>query len=1487
MASSTPSVPPCRGAPATGTTPTVSPEETNFLRFVNLVLKRAPKALRVHFDAVHPPNNLVTDLAAQRPTLSSLKSRRIINQVQWDALFGANNPMSKDFDVTLLICLIRNMSPCTPAPAGGFDVLPNPSDVSTGADLVRIKFYRNKVAHSSDAKMNINEFNLSWTDVEEAIGRLGGSALLNETKALRFSPIDESERELFLEIKRLRLKQLETVPWNVKELIEEKLLSWEKEDQVFVEIKPSTAVETFIRENPCVVVVGHPGSGKSAIIHHIALKLGREGFSIIPINRPEDILTYHNRRNPQVFVVDDPCGEYAVNDQANEWAKHSEDIKKCLNFKQSKDQVESKLLISCRLMISSTRAFRRIKIFFNVLFSLENQENHLTFNEKKQILESHVKRDLHCPMKIFEKHIDCFPLLCKFYVNMCTDPEHSTSFFENPFIQLVSKLDLLIDDPKPGTIYEYCSLVCCFLAKHKLALYLSNAEQNEDFESLYEIHNACEADINPKELLLALNRQIGKYVKRDGPTFSLIHSKLLDIIVWHFGKQSPKTLIQFSPLEIFQNRLRPLGRLKDDDIQDLFLVELDANMLTSYTKRIQKDINQGIAIDIFENHCMPNARIETCLFDLLVDGNVLNETLSKRSYNYPSSDIEANTFLSKEHFLKKGRLTFLHLTILWNWATFLEKLFETQNEVLSEIMFTQRASTIYLAVLSGNIQIVKRCFHYYSEIFDSLVEFMNFVMEHDIFCLFCDRNPRDVGHKLYCPVSQVPFPLLVCIFGNLGILEYLIQIKVCSERDFISEYRLFDETVTPLMVTSLYGHCSIVLFLLRHGASANFRNQDGFSSLHEACQEGHLEVIKTLLAFDANVNLKDNDGETPIFLACRYGFIDIIDHLLNNGAEIDLQDSQGLTPLHKSISEGNIGIVQCLIEKGCDINIASKRGDTPLTLISSDGQFDILNMFIERGMNKQELQVGMQKACEKGYKSIISTFLENGVEINSQNTQGLTPLHNSCVHDNSELVDYLFSKGAVANITSDNKQTHLHFAAKYLSEKCLSVLLEHKADINAVDDKGRTALHHALRAPDSCGYFTRKVDEEILRKIKRITDVLIENNIDLNAADIYGCSSLHKACSRNLPVIDKTLIQNEHGSSPLHLACVIGNLEIVTTLVTHGANVNIPDKTGSTSLHIAVKHEHRDVISFLIFKGANVNARDNDGCTPLILGCGQNYKDAVVILLNTEADINIEISEGLNALTIATKNHRYDICDVLFEKGAYLNEKNYMCLLQSFTNEKGISKLLGKYGCTMSKYRNKEGHSLLHLATINSKVCWVRSLLDKTELITAVDNKGQFACDYAIYNKLKSIVELFLERYTSDGNHDCVRRCMRNLMHDSFESRNNSPFVGFNNHLFPGPYYDLSTLRNSVKEVLKLGKCSVKEFINEKNLAGCTPLHYAVQNPTNISTLIAFGADIEIKDKSGRDVLHYAKACDFQKTAEILERHLTVRSASHNDEKSN
>jgi hypothetical protein len=60
----------------------------------------------------------------------------------------------KDFDITLMICLLRNLIP--------IDImdnrLPSATETSLRADLSRIKFYRNIIVHCDSALIDDTDF---------------------------------------------------------------------------------------------------------------------------------------------------------------------------------------------------------------------------------------------------------------------------------------------------------------------------------------------------------------------------------------------------------------------------------------------------------------------------------------------------------------------------------------------------------------------------------------------------------------------------------------------------------------------------------------------------------------------------------------------------------------------------------------------------------------------------------------------------------------------------------------------------------------------------------------------------------------------------------------------------------------------------------------------------------------------------------------------------------------------------------------------------------------------------------------------------------------------------------------------------------------------------------------------------------------------------------------------------------------------------------
>ena len=79
-------------------------------------------------------------------------------------LLSGKQPSSKDFDITLMICLLRNL-----IPIDIMDRLPSATDTSLRADLSRIKYYRNTIVHCNSALVDDTDFESYWNDVTPVI----------------------------------------------------------------------------------------------------------------------------------------------------------------------------------------------------------------------------------------------------------------------------------------------------------------------------------------------------------------------------------------------------------------------------------------------------------------------------------------------------------------------------------------------------------------------------------------------------------------------------------------------------------------------------------------------------------------------------------------------------------------------------------------------------------------------------------------------------------------------------------------------------------------------------------------------------------------------------------------------------------------------------------------------------------------------------------------------------------------------------------------------------------------------------------------------------------------------------------------------------------------------------------------------------------------------------------------------------------------------
>ncbi len=151
--------------------------KANFQRLTRLLMCGGLRLLTETFDSIISPANLPSKLS-DPATEAALKKART-TKPEWDKLYPSPLVYGKstDFDITLIFRLLRTICNLTPPPGPrGWDDLPNSSDHSLEADLVRIKYYRNEVyGHKKTMEVSDSEFVDLWRNISEALVRIAAS----------------------------------------------------------------------------------------------------------------------------------------------------------------------------------------------------------------------------------------------------------------------------------------------------------------------------------------------------------------------------------------------------------------------------------------------------------------------------------------------------------------------------------------------------------------------------------------------------------------------------------------------------------------------------------------------------------------------------------------------------------------------------------------------------------------------------------------------------------------------------------------------------------------------------------------------------------------------------------------------------------------------------------------------------------------------------------------------------------------------------------------------------------------------------------------------------------------------------------------------------------------------------------------------------------------------------------------------------------------
>ncbi|KFV02489.1 Ankyrin repeat domain-containing protein 6, partial [Pterocles gutturalis] len=165
----------------------------------------------------------------------------------------------------------------------------------------------------------------------------------------------------------------------------------------------------------------------------------------------------------------------------------------------------------------------------------------------------------------------------------------------------------------------------------------------------------------------------------------------------------------------------------------------------------------------------------------------------------------------------------------------------------------------------------------------------------------------------------------------------------------------------------------------------------------------------------------------------------------------------------------------------------------------------------------------------------------------------------------------------------------------------------------------------------------------------------------------------------------------------LHRASVVGNTDVIATLIQEGCALDRQDKvTGKsealTALHEACWHGFSQSAKVLVKAGANVLAKNKAGNTPLHLACQNSHSQSTRVLLLGGSRADLKNNAGDTCLHVAARYNHLPIVRVLLSAFCSVHEKNQAgdtaLHVAAALNHRKVVKLLLEAGADASVVNN-------------------------------------------------------------------------------------------------------------------------------------------------------------------------------------------------------
>lgn len=402
-----------------------------------------------------------------------------------------------------------------------------------------------------------------------------------------------------------------------------------------------------------------------------------------------------------------------------------------------------------------------------------------------------------------------------------------------------------------------------------------------------------------------------------------------------------------------------------------------------------------------------------------------------------------------------------------------------------------------------------------------------------------------------------------------------------------------------LQMASLLGLHSFVKLPLDRGVDVNLTGYYYGTALQAAARCGHHTVAELLIAAGADVNILQGRHQTALRAAVVGGHAGLINFLTQKGAQLELRfkheqlslkDKRRLSPtiLRLAVQQGDPDIVRCILNAGADVSDEVNGQRHSIFYACEHGSLEILRLLVSAG---SPIDITDIEVSRYG----IGAFNHS-------------PLHAASSSGQDEVVRYLLAEGATFNVF-DESHSPLALAAVQDHASTVRVLLEggysRQNEVSLALQNAASSGHEAV-----VGEFIRwgVCDSQFWRALGSATKSRRVSIVKLLMKSRYGASLASNELDQVLEHVSKQdqnifavlLRYTKLDGNALVTSCRVGSLSAVRFCVDHSISPDCANDNGHRGLHVAAYHLNLEVVTYLVSRGADINFVDPVLGSPLV-----------------------------------------------------------------------------------------------------------------------------------------------------------------------------------------------------------------------------------------------------------------------------------------------